>query len=266
VRLTETPLVTAAGVLLGIAWALAACGGDGSSARAGSTQQLLTDAAVAAREQGTLTFTFEYVRTHADRPDEPERYGSGDGALDVSAGRGRMRFEFDLGPSSGTGSAIEEPFELRWDRQWLEAEVDGKSKQMARETARRGAGLVGRLPDEPEAMLALLEHATDARRVGEKALDGERLTVVRFEVDSQTAGLLGAPAELTGAAAAGMLDERFRLEAWIGEDRLARRVVLTIDLEPVSSGGELVLPARTLSVTYDLAAYGEPVTELEFES
>jgi hypothetical protein len=84
-------------------------------------------------------------------------------------------------------------------------------------------------------------------------------------VDSETAGGLGAPAELTGAAAAGMLGERLPVEAWIGEDRLVRRVVLTIDLEPVSRGGKLVLPARTVSVRYDLSAYGEPVTGLDFE-
>lgn len=221
------------------------------------------DAAVSARERGTLTFTFEYVRTRVDRPDEPERYGWGDGALNLSAGRGRMRFELDLGLPSDTESAIAKPFELRWDREWLEARIDGKSKQMAREDARESAGLVGRLPDEPEAMLALLEHATDARQTGEETLDGNRLAVVEFDVNSETAGKLGAPAELTSAALAGMLDQRLPVEAWIGEDRLARRVVLTIDLEPVSSGSKRVLPARTVSVVYDLTAYGEPVTGLE---
>ena len=265
-RLTETWRVPAAVVLLGIAWALAACGGDSSSARARSAQQLLTDAAVAAREHGTLTFAFEYFRTRADRPGEPERYGSGDGALDLSAGRGRMRFEFDLSLPSDTESTVAKPFELRWDRQWLEAEIDEKSKRMAREEARESAALVGRLPDEPEAMLALLEHATNARQVREETLDGNRFAVVEFDVSSETAGKLGAPAELIGAALARMLEERLPLEAWIGEDRLARRVVLTIDLESVSSGSKRLLPARTISVIYDFTAYGEPVTGLKFES
>lgn len=42
--------------------------------------------------------------------------------------------------------------------------------------------------------------------------------------------------------------------------------LVTIALEPARSGGKLVLPARTVRVTYDLGSYGEPVTGLEFES
>jgi hypothetical protein len=74
-----------------------------------------------------------------------------------------MLFELDLGLPSGGASALDEPFELRWDEQRLEAEIDGEPKRMARDEARESGGLVGRLPDEPEAMLSLLEHATDAR-------------------------------------------------------------------------------------------------------
>lgn len=245
----------------------AGCGGDPSVSRpASSPAELLQGAGEAAREHGTLTFSFEYVRTRADRPDDPERYGSGEGALDLSERRGRLRLELELGLQSDAARELEQPFELRWDEEWVEAELQGKSRKIARERARETGGLVGRLPDEPEAMLAFLELGSEARLRSEETLGGEPMSVVEFVVAARKAGELGAPAELAGATSSGLLGEELELEAWIGEDGLARRIVLSVDLEPVSRSGKQILPARMVRVRYDLDAFGTPVTGLDFES
>ncbi len=259
-RLTRAALVT-----LPAALTLAACGGQ-ASAPAGSATQLLADAAANLQERSTLGFSFEYVRTRTDRPDDPERYGRGEGALDLAERRGRLRFDLDLGLPSSAGSRVEDPFELRWDRGWIEATIDGEARRLPRDDARATGGLLGRLPDEPEAVISLLGMAQGARRAGEDTLAGERLAVIEFVVDAREAGGLGAPAELSKAATAGMLGERLEMEAWVDEDRLPRVIALTIRLEPVSSGGKLVLPARTVRIAYKLDDFGEPVTGLQFES
>ena len=179
----------------------AGCGGDPSVSRpASSPAELLQGAGEAAREHGTLTFSFEYVRTRADRPDDPERYGSGEGALDLSERRGRLRLELELGLQSDAARELEQPFELRWDEEWVEAELQGKSRKIARERARETGGLVGRLPDEPEAMLAFLELGSEARLRSEETLGGEPMSVVEFVVAARKAGELGAPAELAGTS------------------------------------------------------------------
>ena len=126
-------------------------------------------------------------------------------------------------------------------------------------------GLLGRLPDEPEAFVALLERGREALRLDGRELDGRQLTVVGLTVDARDAGRLGAPAELSRAAAAGTLGDALELEAWIDDASLPRRIVLVVRLETVASDGEVVLPERAVIVTYDLDDFGAPVTGLEFE-
>lgn len=250
-QLTRAALATLA------ALAFASCGGGDATGR-DSPSELLVAAAAALREQSTLDFSFDYVRTRADRPDEPERYAEGEGALDLGLTRGRLRFQLDPGLPSGAGSVVDEPFELRWDERSVEVEIRAKPRRLTRERARASGGLIGRLPDEPEAMIALLQRPHDAHIVRDDALGGIRVDVIGFTVEAGVAGRLGAPAELTGAATSGFLGESLELEAWIDDERLPRRIAMTITLDPVRSGGKLVLPARTVRVTYDLSAFGEP--------
>jgi hypothetical protein len=50
-----------------------------------------------------------------------------------------------------------------------------------------------------------------------------------------------------------------RLEAWIGKDGLPHRLDYVVLLDPVRHDGKLVLPARSIRVTYELRAFGENV-------
>lgn len=68
------------------------------------------------------------------------------------------------------------------------------------------------------------------------------------------------------AAASSGLGDRLDLEAWIDEERLPRRIVMELALDPVSNAGKLLPPSRTVTITYDLADFGDPQTRLQFEA
>jgi hypothetical protein len=235
--------------------ALAGCAGDDrDAAPEASATELLAQAADRLREQATFSFESRSVRTRADRPDDPETYAEVDGALDLERGRGRATLVLDLGlPDSGSQPGLDDPIKLRWDRRTLEAEIDGEARRLPREQARETGGLIGRLPDEPEALVELLELAMNAR-----LLDAG---TVAFVVDARRAGRAGVPAEVAPAAAEGRLGAELPFEAEIGDDGLPRRISYRIEQEPTAA-----LPARTIEVTYDLADVGEPVSGLEFTS
>ena len=150
-------------------------------------------------------------------------------------------------------SPLEDPIALRWDRATLEAEIGGAARRLSRDQARESGGLIGRLPDEPEALATLLELGTRARTLGDRRIG--------FEVDARKAGRFGAPAELAPAAAAGSLGAHLPLEVVIGGDGAPRRISYRIEQAPTP-----VLPARTIVVTYELADLGEPVSGLQFTS
>jgi hypothetical protein len=230
------------------ALALAGCAGnDEEAAPAVPPAELLAQAADGLREQATFTFEADFVRTRADRPDDPETYAEVDGALDLAQGRGRATVELlSLGlPDSGNEPGLDDPITLRWDRETFEAEIEGEPRRMPRARARTSAGLIGRLPDEPEALARLLELAEDAR-----LLDDGRIA---FTVEPRKAARAGAPAELTDAAAAGLLGASLPLEVRLGDDGLPERIAYRVELEPTAA-----LPARTIEVTYDLADFGKP--------
>jgi len=244
-------LIAAAALALGLA--LAGCGGDDGEDVGASPSEILSEAATALDAQSTLAFSFEYVRTRADRSDEHERYGAGKGALDLAAGRGRLRFQLDLGLPSTASPTVDEPFEVRWDERSVEIGLHGEPRRLTRERARRSDD---RAPGARPRRTARAERRAGRGSGGRSRLRGRR----------RRRGAPRGPAELTGAATSGLIGERLEVEAWINEERLTRRILVTIALEPVRSGGKLVLPARTVRVTYDLGSYGEPVTGLEFES
>ena len=80
-----------------------------------------------------------------------------------------------------------------------------------------------------------------------------------FTIDSRKAGQRGFPVELGEAFAQATGGSGAELETWIGEDGLPHRLDYVVRLEPVRNAGKLVLPARTIRVTYELSAFGEPV-------
>lgn len=206
------------------------------------------------REQGTFSFEAESVRTRADRPDEPETFAEMEGAVDLDQGRGRATVDLDLGlPGSGSEPGLDDPITLRWDRSTFEAEIGGETRRLARSDARESAGLIGRLPDEPEALVELLELGKHARR-----LDADR---VGFVVDARKAGRAGVPAEVAPGAAAGLFGAELPFEAEIGGDGLPRQISYRIEQDATEA-----LPARTVEVTYVLTDVGEPVSGLEFTS
>ena len=233
--------------------ALAGCRGGGEEAvPAGSPAELLARAADRLREESTFSFESDHVRTRADRPGEPETYAEVDGAIDLARARGRATVDLDLGlPSATSAPGLDDPIELRWDRSTLEAEIGGTAKRLPRGQARESGGLIGRLPDEPEALALLLELGTRARRLGNGRIG--------FDVDARTAGRSGVPAEIATAAAAGGLGANLPLEVVVGEDGAPRRISYRIEQEPTAA-----LPARTIVVTYELADLGEPVSGLQF--
>ena len=80
-----------------------------------------------------------------------------------------------------------------------------------------------------------------------------------FAVDPQKAAERGFPAELSEALEQATGGSRAELETWIGADGLPHRLDYVVRLEPVRNAGKLVLPARTIRVTYALSAFGKPV-------
>jgi hypothetical protein len=160
-----------------------------------------------------------------------------------------------LDPARANPTPIDEALRLRWDEDSVMVRISGRSQEVARARARRSGGLLGRYPDEVDALDDLLADALRPRFVGEE--DGQ--AHYAFEIDSRVAGRRGFPAELSGAFAQGSGGMELRLEAWIAEDGLPHRLDYVVLLDPVRRDGKLVLPARTVRVTYALSAFGEPV-------
>ena len=242
--------------------------GDPEPSPAGSPTELLARAQERLREQATLTFESTYTRTRADRPDDPERYAEGEGALDLAARWGRLTFELDvdLPTSESQPDPLADPITLRWDRSSLEAELGERRSRVDRAEARDDGALLGALPDELEGLIGLLDDGRDERRLDDDEIDDYEVAHVAFTVEARAAGRAGVPAELRKAFEQALYGPELALDAWIDGGGLPRRLGYTVELEPVRREGKLILPARTVEVVYDLAAFGEPVSGLEFES
>jgi hypothetical protein len=137
--------------------------------------------------------------------------------------------------------------------------VRGRSQEIAREQARVSGGLLGRYPDEVDALDELLADAVEPRLLGTD--DG--LAHYAFALDPQKVAERGFPAELGEALEQATGGSRAELETWIGADGLPHRLDYVVRLEPVRNAGKLVLPARTIRVSYELSAFGEPVKVTE---
>lgn len=221
------------------------------------------DAAAAAHEaleaSETFGFTATYVRTRADAVDEPEEYASSEGAVDLIDDRGRIVLQLSL--EGVDAPELTEPIELQWDAENLAAHGGEEVRSVARAEARETGGLVGRLPDEPAGLATLLTVAREPEEIGTETIDGRETTGYRFAVDRRAAGQAGVPAELSLALEQGNPGVRLVLEAWLDEAALPRRLAYVVELDPVTEEetGREVLPARTITATYDLADFGAPV-------
>ncbi|MGI9110834.1 MAG: hypothetical protein ACR2GT_01310 [Gaiellaceae bacterium] len=242
-------------VLVGLA---GGCGGNEQSAgsTAAEPAEALALAAARLREEGTFRFEASFTRVKETAPDDVEEYATAEGAVDLGAGRSRASFELaPLFPGRENEAPLDKPVELRWNGQSVTAVSEGRSQRIARARARESGGLFGRYPDEVDALDDLLADAVRPRLLGSEG----GVARYGFEIDSRRAGRRGFPAELYKLFAQGRDRPKLELEAWIGDDGLPSRLDYIIGLEPVRNAGKLVLPARTIRVTYELSAFGETV-------
>jgi hypothetical protein len=176
--------------------------------------------------------------------------------VNLNSGRSRASLTLaSLDPTGTNPAPLDEPVQLQWDEDSVTVRAAGRSQQAARARAREHGGLLGRYPDEIDALDDLLEDALRPRLLGDE--DGQ--AHYGFEIDSRKGGRRGFPAELSRAFAQGSGGMELELEAWIGADGLPHRLDYVVLLDPVHHDGKLVLPARTVRVSYDLSAFGEPL-------
>lgn len=213
----------------------------------------LAHSASALREEGTFTFEASFTRVLATTPDEVEEYATATGALDLSAGAGRAELDLTQLLPGGLETPLSRPVQLRWAGTSLTIAVEGRTQTLRRVRARSDAGLIGRYPDEVESLDDLLAHPSRARLLERK--DGT--AHYAFAYGAGAAGRLGVPAELSDAFKQALYGPRLELEAWIEDDGLPHRISYAVQLKPARSAGKLVLPARTIRVTYELDGFGE---------
>ena len=236
----------------------AGCGGSGPR-EAELAPAAVREAPSRVRSEGTFSFAVAYSREIEGRPNE--RYLELSGAVDVVAGTGRLRVSLaGLFEGLPTSDTFDEPIELRWTPTAFRARIEREERSLSRMRARESGGLIGRLPDEPTAVVELLAEAGDVRRVGEERIDGR--STVRFSctVDARRAGEAGAPAELTKAFEQALHGPTLPLDVWLDAEGLPRRVEYVVRLERVVSDGTQILPPRVVRGTYELSEFGEPVS------
>ena len=235
--------------------ALAACGGGdaGAGAEATDPSTAIRRATVRVRDANTFAFDAESTRTRTG--EEPQRYLTADGELDLAEGRGRMTLDvsklFDLG---GRGNeALSQPVELWWDRTTLYGRVKGTVERASRAQAR--GSLIGRVPDEPAALVELLALADRPRKLGEERVGATDTVGYGFVVDARAVRKRRIPAE----APAALARRELPMEVWLDERGLPRRIAYVLESPPLRRDGRQILPARTVRVQYDLRAFGDDV-------
>ena len=184
-----------------------------------------------------------------------------EGAVDVVADAGQMRVDFSglLAGAGGTPTPLDRPIDLEWTRTTLTARVKGEQRSIGRARARTDGGLLGRMPDEPGALVGLLRAARGVRELGEAEVAGSPGR--RYAMTIR--GPLGR--RISAAAGIGSIgrDDAVpppSLQVWIGEDGRPRRLAYVVDFPPFSGGGGVRLPRRTVTGTYELDAFGEAIS------
>ena len=239
--------------------AVAGCSGIGDSGEALElSPSAVREAPVRVRAERTFAFSATYTREVPDKDDE--QYLTFEGAVDVARASGRLEADLaTLLTNPRTNAPVTEPIELSWTRKELVASARGKQDARPRARARASGGLIGRLPDEPAALVDLLRHAEGVRRIGAEEIDDR--AVVRFacSVDARRAGSAGVPAEVAAAFAQALYGPELPLEVWLDAEGLPRRIEYVIRLKPLRTGGKQIQPARLVRGTYELSAFGSPV-------
>ena len=191
----------------------------------------LEQSAAALREQGTFTFEASFTRVKATTP------GRRRGVRDVEgragpprrSGPGRARAWIRSSPDS-RGSRSTTPTKFDWARKALTVVLDGErqSHAHARE-GQRSHGLIGRYPDEVEALDDLLAGRCD------RACSTARAAPLTSASPTtrRRAGRLGIPAELSEAFKQALYGPRLELEAWIEERRAPHKLSYAIHLKPM---------------------------------
>lgn len=241
--------------------ALAGCSGLGDSGEALELPaSAVRDAPGRVRAEGTFAFSATYTREVPGRDDE--RYLTFEGAVDLARASGRLEADLaTLLTDPKTNTPVTAPIELSWTRDELVASFGGKqaAQPRPRAQARLTGGLIGRLPDEPAALVALLGRAEGVRHVGDEEIDDRAVARFACSVDARRAGSAGVPAEVAAAFAQALYGPELPLEVWLDAEGLPRRIEYVIRLKPLRTGGKQILPARLVRGTYELSEFGSPV-------
>jgi hypothetical protein len=264
------PRLAIAALLLALG---AACGsGEQAAAPAPPVDPAAALAAVPERlrEAGTLSFEAEFVETKRATPDEHTTYMTSSGALDLAAGEGRTVVDMTwLGkeleqlrpPGEPTDPTFEAlfgaPVEVRWDARGAYVRAGDRWQRGPREQLRTGT--LGTTAEELDNLIRLLPLAENARVAGTADVDGEPTAHVVFDVPARRAGAQRVPAELYGAYEQALHGPELRLEAWLDGDDLPRRLAYSLSKDAVSSQGKVVIPAKSVRVTYGLSGFGDDV-------
>jgi hypothetical protein len=248
------PALAAAAVLM-----VAGCGGNGDGedspdavASAADAGAAVHEAAAQIRRSGSVRFASNVVRVRSDRPTVETKLMSTSGTVDLDADRGRM--DVDLSPlfagaPDGTATPFAQPVELRWTPTSLEARLDGERQTLTRAAGRSTAGLLGRLPDEPAALVRALAASRDVRDLGSTSVGPDDARRYAFTVRGNVARrLVGLAGLVTSAGTARVPPPS--MQVWIDDDGAARRLAYVIDLPPVRAPTGGFLPRRTVTATY----------------
>ncbi len=192
------------------------------------------------------------------------------GELDLAAGEGRSVVDMtwlgeeldELRPPGaprdpGLEAFFAAPVEIRWDER--EAYVRAGDRWHRGPRARLRTGTLGTTAEELINLIRLLPLAANVHLGGTADVDGEPTTHLLFRVAARRAGGAGVPAELYGAFEQALHGPHLPLEAWIDGDGLLRRLAYSVSKEAVRSDGKLVVPAKTIRVTYTLSRLGDDV-------
>jgi hypothetical protein len=259
-------------LLLALAVFAPGCGGDQTAAAVplSNPEQALARAADRLREVGTFEFEASFVETKRTTPDEHTEYMKLEGALDLAAGQGRTLVDMtwlgdeleQLRPQGAPrdpalDALFGAPVEVRWDARLAYARIGDRWHRGSR--AKLRTGTLGTAAEEPANLIALLPLADDVRVAGGEDVEGEPTTRVLFTVDARRAGAAYVPAELYGAFEQQLHGLDLQLEAWLDADGLPRRLAYSVSKKEVRAKGKLVIPAKSIRVTYTLSSFGDDV-------
>lgn len=214
----------------------------------------LRDAVSRLLESDSATFELVITRFKPDLPAEVTAVGSG--VVDPAGDRGRMRFE--LFPNDPEGAPFSlGPIDIAWDPTdyWTSAgpdDSDGAWQHTTRASA-PGMALIGRVNEEPLALLRLAAAADDAELAAPSEFAGEPAERWLLSVPADAAGEAFVPPDTYLAFSQVFSRPDLPLEVWL-VGREVVRVGYVLEREKAPYGG----PDR-IETWYDWSAIGEPI-------